>query len=240
MNYYGLVVTDNREVVDRSISHWPVSERPRDTLLSRGPTALSDAALLAIFLRTGVKGKTAVDVARELLNEYGGLRPLLEAETDRFCAIHGMGIAKYVLLQAALEIGRRHLRETIQRGDALNNPEDTRRFVIASLRHYPHEVFACLFLDNRHRLIRYEEMFRGTIDGASVHPREVVKRALFHNASAVIFAHNHPSGVAEPSQADRRITERLREALTLVDIRVLDHLVVGDGDGVSFAERGFL
>jgi DNA repair protein RadC len=174
---------------------------------------LSDAELLAIFLRTGVSGKTAVDLARELLQTYGGLRALLEADRARFCAMHGLGIAKYAQLQAVLEMARRHLAEQLQRADPLENPDVTRRYLASRLRHLPHEIFACLFLDNRHRVIIFEELFRGTIDGASVHPREVVKRALHHNAAAVILAHNHPSGVAEPSRADIQLTRRLVDAL---------------------------
>jgi len=223
-----------------AITDWPTAERPREKLLSRGPQALSDAELLAIFLRTGVRGKTAVDLARELLGEYGGLRALLEAGCQDFCQANGLGLAKYAQLQAVLEMGRRHLYETLQRGDALGSPADTRRFLLARLRDYPHEVFACLFLDNRHRVIEFTEMFRGTLDGTSVHPREVVKQALALNAAAVIFSHNHPSGVAEPSQADHHLTRRLRDALGLVDIRVLDHIIIGDGYTVSLAERGQL
>lgn len=222
------------------ITDWPSEERPREKLLLRGPGALSDAELLAIFLRTGVAGKTAVDLARELLAAFGGLRPLLEAECERFCAEHGLGIAKYAQLQAVLEMGRRHLLETLARGDALSNPDDTRDYLKARLRGYAHEVFACLFLDSRHRVISLDELFHGTLDGASVHPREVVKRALAHNAAAVILAHNHPSGVAEPSESDRMITQRLKEALGLVDIRVLDHFIIGDGRAVSLAERGLM
>jgi DNA repair protein RadC len=222
-----------------AISDWPADERPREKLLLRGPGALTDAELLAIFIRTGVAGKTAVDLARELLERYGGLRDLLSADRKSFCASAGLGEAKYALLQAVLEMGRRHLYETVKRGDVLTSPEATRGYLIVRLRDIPYEVFTCLFLDNRHRVIAYEELFRGTLDGASVHPREVVKRALHHNAAAVIFAHNHPSGVAEPSQADERITQRLKEALALVDIRVLDHMVIGD-EVVSFAERGLI
>ena len=224
-----------------SISHWPAAERPREKLLLRGPTALSDAELLAIFLRTGVPGKTAVDLARDLLSEYGNLRTLLDADQKQFCRGHGLGLAKYVQLQAVLEMSRRHLRETLERGDTLSNPVDTRRYLTARLRGYAHEVFACLFLDNRHRVIAFDELFTGTLDGASVHPREVVKRALTHNAAAVIFAHNHPSGVAEPSSADTSLTQHLKNALALVDIRVLDHIIIGDGEQtVSLAERGLL
>jgi DNA repair protein RadC len=223
-----------------TIKDWPEAERPREKLLARGPAALSDAELLAIFLRVGVRGKTALDLARELLSEYGGLRGLLSVERHRFCQGHGLGETKYVQLQACLELGRRYLEEALQRGDALSSPADTRRYLTAKLRHYPHEVFACLFLDNRHRVIAYEELFRGTIDGASVHPREVVKRALDHRAAAVIFAHNHPSGAPEPSRADEAITRRLKDSLALIDVRVLDHFVVGDGEPVSFATRGLL
>jgi len=221
------------------ITDWPADERPREKLLTRGAAALSDAELLAIFLRTGVPGKTAVDLARDLLARFGGLRPLLQADLEQFCAARGLGQAKYTQLQAVMEMGRRHLSESLARGDALTSPDDTRRYLAARLRDYPFEVFACLFLDNRHRVIAFEELFRGTIDGASVHPREVVRRALTHNAAAVILAHNHPSGVAEPSRSDEAITRRLRDALALVDIRVLDHVVVGDAL-VSFAERGLL
>lgn len=223
-----------------AITDWPAAERPREKLLQRGPQALSDAELLAIFLRTGLPGRTAVDLARDLLADYGGLRALLEADRTRFCRARGLGSAKYAQLQAVLEMGRRHLYETVQRGDCLGSPADTRRYLLARLRDYPHEVFACLFLDNRHRVIEFTEMFRGTIDGTSVHPREVVKQALARNAAAVIFAHNHPSGVAEPSPSDYRLTQRLKDALGLVEIRVLDHVVVGDGYTVSLAERGQL
>jgi DNA repair protein RadC len=221
------------------ITDWPAEERPREKLLQRGAQALSDAELLAIFLRTGVQGKTAVDLARELLAEFGGLRPLLQADRRRFCRARGLGDAKYAQLQAVLEMGRRHLAEGLSRGAAIQDPQAVQRFLSARLRDHAHEVFACLFLDTRHRVIAFEELFRGTIDGASVHPREVVRRALHHNAAALILAHNHPSGVAEPSEADRRITRRLKDALALVDVRVLDHVVVGDG-AVSFAERGWI
>lgn len=223
-----------------AITDWPADERPREKLLQRGAPSLSDAELLAIFLRTGVAGRTAVDLARELLTTFGGLRALLESDQATFCRGAGLGEAKYAQLQATMEIARRHLLEVLKRGDPLTSPDATREYLRARLRGYPHEVFACLFLDNRHRIIEVEELFRGTIDGASVHPREVVRRALTHNAAAVIFAHNHPSGVAEPSEADERITRRLKETLALIDVRVLDHLIVGDGPIVSLAERGML
>lgn len=222
------------------IRDWPAAERPREKLLARGPGALSDAELLAIVLRTGVPGRTAVDLARELLTDFGGLRALLDSDRQQFCTRHGLGQATYAHLQAVLELARRHLQEQLHRDDILEHPDATRRFLSSRLRHYQQEVFACLFLDNRHRVILFEELFRGTINGASVHPREVVRRALQLNAAAVILAHNHPSGVAEPSRADIQLTRRLTDALALVDIRVLDHFVIGEGDGVSFAERGLI
>ena len=222
------------------IRDWPEEERPREKLLAKGSQALTEAELLAIFLRTGVKGKSALDLARQMLKEFGGLRALLAADQKELCALKGMGPAKYAQLQAALEMARRHLGEDLKRGKPLADPAATRKYLQARLRDVPHEVFGCLYLDNRHRVIAFEELFRGTLDGASVHPREVVRAALKHNAAALIFAHNHPSGVAEPSDADRRLTRRLQDALALVDIRVLDHFVVGDGETVSFAERGWI
>lgn len=223
-----------------AISDWPADERPREKLLARGPAALSDAEVLAIFLRTGVRGKSALDLARDMLADFGGLRSLLEADRKTFCRSRGLGNAKYVQLQAALELCRRYLAASLSRTDALTSPEETRLYLSAHLRHYDYEVFACLFLDNRHRIINFEELFRGTIDGTSVHPREVIKRTLAHNAAAVIFAHNHPSGVAEPSRADELLTNRLKDALALVDVRVLDHFIIGEGEAVSLAERGLL
>lgn len=223
-----------------SIRDWPDQDRPREKLLQRGPGALSDAELLAIFLRVGVRGRSAVDLARDLLSEYGSLKKLFEADHVTFCQTHGLGTAKYVQLQAVLEMGRRYLEEGLRRGEEMTSVAATRRYLKAQLAHEPHEVFACLFLDNRHRVLAFEPMFYGTIDGASVHPRQVVKRALFHNTAAVILAHNHPSGVAEPSAADCQITRRLREALELIDVRLLDHVIIGDGEPVSLAERGLL
>ncbi len=223
-----------------AIDDWPKADRPREKLLQHGAAALSDAELLAIFIRTGVKGKSAIDVARNLLKDFGGLRGLMEADAESVCNCQGIGIAKYAQIRASLELFERYLLESLNRGDAISDPSKTRRFLKGKLRKYGREVFACLYLDNQHRLIKFEELFHGTIDGASVHAREVVKRALDHNAAAVIFAHNHPSGVAEPSQADRRITDRLKSALLLVDIRVLDHMIVGDREVISFAERGYL
>jgi DNA repair protein RadC len=223
-----------------TIKHWPARERPREKLLQRGPAALSDAELLAIFLGTGINGKTAVDLARDIIAEFGTLRSLADADEKTLCETKGLGQAKYVLIQAAVEFGNRYLENTLQQGDVLSDPNTTRAYLTAQLRAYPHEVFACLFLNNRHHIISFEKLFTGTIDGASVYPREVVKRALWHNAAAVIFAHNHPSGIPEPSSADINLTRRLKNALELVDIRVLDHFVVGDNQAVSFAERGLL
>ena len=222
-----------------AIPHWPTAERPREKLISRGANALSDAELLAIFLRTGVAGLSAVDIARCLLTDFGSLRGVLDADAESFCRLRGLGQAKYVQLQAALEIARRHFAEDLGRGDCLTRPAQTMNYLRVKLRDYEHEVFACLMLDNRNRVIALRELFRGTVDGASVYPREVVKQALADNAAAVIFAHNHPSGVCEPSQADIRITERLRQALALVDIRVLDHVIVGDGV-TCLSERGLV
>ncbi len=223
-----------------AITDWPLAERPREKLIQRGPQALSDAELLAIFLRVGVSGKTAVDLARDLLLEFGGLRALFEASQQEFCRVRGMGEAKYVQLQAVLEMARRHLDEVLHHTDVMSSPDATRRYLQSHLVGYQQEVFLCLFLNSQHQVLSCDELFYGTIDGATVHPREVVKCCLKHNAAAVIFAHNHPSGVAEPSQADKRITERLRDALLMVDIRVLDHIVVGGNEVVSFAERGLL
>jgi DNA repair protein RadC len=223
-----------------SIRDWPEMERPREKLLQSGAAALSEAELLAILLGTGTRGQSALDMARSLLVEFGSLRSLLTAGREQLCRARGLGAARYSILQAALELTRRHYLQLMMVGPALGNPRATREFLRSRLRDLPHEVFCCVYLDNRHRVIAFEELFRGTIDGASVHPREVVKQALARNAAALILVHNHPSGLAEPSQADELITRRLKEALALVDIRVLDHLVVGDGVCESFAERGLL
>lgn len=223
-----------------AIRDWPVDERPREKLLAQGAAALSDAELLAIFLRTGVAGKSAVELARELVTGFGGLRALLRADLAGFSAAKGLGPAKYAQLQAVLELARRHLAEELQRGEALTDPLAAERFLRARLRDLDHEVFAAMFLDAQHRVLAFEILARGTLDGAAVYPREVVKAALRQQAAAVIFAHNHPSGVVEPSAADRALTERLRQALATVDVRVLDHLVIGEGAPASFAARGWL
>jgi DNA repair protein RadC len=222
------------------IKDWPAAERPREKLLASGVQSLSDAELLAIFVGSGVAGHSALDLSRMLLVRFGNLRAVLDASHEEFCRAPGVGDACYALLQGALELGRRHLECKLRRGTPLGCPADTRRFLTARLRRHEHEVFACLFLDNRHRLICFEELFRGTVNGASVYPREIAKRGLHHNAAAIIIAHNHPSGVAEPSQADRAITARIRDAMALIDVRLMDHFVVGDGQIVSFAERGWI
>ncbi|ENM3731732.1 DNA repair protein RadC [Vibrio cholerae] len=218
----------------------PTESMPREKLLQRGPQSLSDAELLAIFLRTGTHGMNVLALADLLLRDFGSLRALFCASKEQFCRHKGLGEAKFVQLQAVLEMTQRYLAETLKRGDTLTSPQQTKLYLSSVLRDRQREAFYILFLDNQHRVIRDEILFEGTIDAASVYPREVVKRALHHNAAAVILAHNHPSGVAEPSQADRRITDRLRDALGLVEIRVLDHFVVGDGEVVSFAERGWI
>ncbi len=223
-----------------TIRDWPSDERPREKLLQRGANALSDAELLAILLRTGTRGHSALDLARDVLADFRSLRKLLAADRRRFCAVPGLGPARFAELQAAVELSRRQLGESLRVGPSLSSPRVTAEFLRARLRDLEHEVFCCLYLDKRHRLLHFEELFRGTLDGASVHPREIVKLALQRNCAAIIVAHNHPSGVAEPSQADELVTQRLKEALALVDVRLLDHIIVGDGASVSLAERGLL
>ncbi|USD65149.1 DNA repair protein RadC [Vibrio sp. SCSIO 43136] len=218
----------------------PKDSMPREKLLSHGAESLTDAELLAIFLRTGTQGMNVLELSDYLIKDFGSLRCLFSASEQEFCQHKGLGQAKYVQLQAVLEMTRRYLAETLKRGEALTSPQHTKLFLSCLLRDRTREAFLVLFLDNQHRVICDEIMFEGTIDAASVYPREVIKRALYHNAAALILAHNHPSGVAEPSQADRRITRRLEDAAALVDIRVLDHFVVGDGEVVSFVERGWI
>jgi len=223
-----------------SITDWPKEERPREKLLQRGAAALSDAELLAIFLRTGVIGKSAVDLARELLLRFGNLTQLFAASEAEFCEVHGMGQAKFVQFQAVLEMSRRALKEQMASGDALNSPQAVRSFLQLLLRSRQQEVFVVIFLDAQHRVLASEEMFHGTLTQTSVYPREIIKRALFHNAAAVIFAHNHPSGVSEPSQSDQLLTNALKQSLALIDIRVLDHFIVAASECLSFAETGRL
>ncbi|HNA29931.1 MAG TPA: DNA repair protein RadC [Thiobacillaceae bacterium] len=223
-----------------AITDWPEGERPREKLLARGAASLSDAELLAIFLRVGVTGKSAVDLARDLLAHFGGLTRLFAADQAAFSAFPGMGPAKFAQLQAVLEMARRALAEAMRSGDALNSPAAVRDWLRLKLAGLPHEVFLAVFLDAQNRVVDAEELFRGSLTQTSVYPREVVKRALAHNAAGVILAHNHPSGVAEPSQADRWLTDQLKAALGLVDVKVLDHFIVAGGAGLSFAEHGWL
>ncbi len=223
-----------------AIPDWPEGERPREKLLTRGAQALSDAELLAIFLRVGIKGKSAVELARELLQHFGSLTRLFSATQSEVEHFPGLGPAKYAQLQAVLEMARRALAEEMRAGDALTSPAAVRDYLRLKLAGLAHEVFLAVFLDAQNRVLAAEELFRGTLTQTSVYPREVVKRALSHNAGAVIFAHNHPSGLAEPSAADRWLTEQLKAALALVDVKVLDHFIVAGTQGVSFAERGLL
>jgi len=223
-----------------AITDWPINERPREKLLMQGAASLSDAELLAIFLRTGVHGSSAVELARSLLQSFGGLRQLLEASEVSFCAAKGLGPAKYSQLQAVLEMNRRHLAQELEQGSVMDNPGSVSEYLISQLRHLKREVFACLLLDNKHCVLGFEILFQGSISSAQVHPREVLKTALSYNAAAIILAHNHPSGIAEPSMADRQITERLINALALIEVNVIDHIIIGSATPVSFAERGLL
>ena len=223
-----------------TLKQFPAAERPRERLLTHGPLPLTDAELLAIFLRTGTGGRDALALARELLARTGGLRQLIDLPLVDFLTLPGLGLARYAELQAALELTRRYFRTNLERRPAISGPDGAKDFLVAQFKSLRREVFACLFLDTRHQLIAFEVLFFGTLDATTVHPREVVKRVLELNAAAVILAHNHPSGVAEPSAADQALTRRLREALALVDVRVLDHNVAADGCAVSFADRGWL
>tara|TARA_B100001105_G_scaffold34868_1_gene24496 strand:- start:1109 stop:1759 length:651 start_codon:yes stop_codon:yes gene_type:complete len=215
-------------------------ERPREKLLASGASSLSDVELLAVFLQTGIKGKTALEVATDLLLNFGSLSSLISANYKELCSQSGVGVAKAASLAAMKELSLRQLLEGLQSRDILTSSAATRDYLRARFKSCESEVFSCLFLNNQHHVMEVEELFRGTIDGAAVYPREVVKRALYHNAAAVIFAHNHPSGIAEPSQADIAITRKLKTAMQTIEIRVLDHLVIGAGEVVSFAERGLL
>ena len=222
------------------IRDWPIDERPREKLLARGAAALSDAELLALFIGSGTAGCDAVQTARNLLARHGPLRDLLDRPARALANLPGLGPARACKLAAALELALRHLGAELERGLAISDPAAAGRHFSQRLRGRPREVFAVLFLDTRHRSLAYEELFAGTIDGAEVHPREVVRRALAHNAAALIVSHNHPSGNPEPSAADRAVTVRLRDALALVDVRLLDHFIIGDGAAVSLASRGWL
>src|SRR3954454_19948607 len=223
-----------------TIAEWPADDRPREKLIAKGPEALSDAELVAILFRTGIRGRSAVDLARDALTQCGSLSGLLSASRDVFQVMRGLGDAKYAQVQAVLEMSRRALRETLNRGSALSSPQAVRDYLRLKLQGKAHEVFVAVFLDAQNRVLDVEELFRGTLTQTSVFPREIVKQALHHNAAAVIFAHNHPSGVAEPSRADEALTQTLKHTLALVDVKVLDHFVVGGDAAMSFAERGLL
>jgi len=222
------------------ISQWPLHERPREKLLSQGAKTLTEAELLSILLRLGTPGKTALDLARELLAEFGGLKKMILTEPQQLYRLSGLGKAKYALLQAAIELGKRYQAESVQVGEKLGNSLATQRFLTAKLRDYPREIFACLFLNAHNRILAYEELFQGSLTEANVYPREVVKRALAHNCAKVILAHNHPSGNATPSQADIQLTQQLKQALALVEIQVIDHVIVGQQENFSFAQAGWL
>jgi DNA repair protein RadC len=222
------------------IKDWPVRERPREKLIHQGAAALSDAELLAILLRTGTRHTDAVGLARQLIADSGGLRGILELDLPALCAKHGCGPATYATLQATLELNRRYLYASLERDGPLENPSAAGDYLLARMKAYKREVFACLFLDTRHRVIAVRELFLGSLDSATVHPREIVKACLELNCAALILAHNHPSGVAEPSAADNAITRRIIEAARLIDVRVLDHLVIGETETISMAARGLL
>ncbi|WP_324738073.1 DNA repair protein RadC [Pseudoalteromonas sp. CuT4-3] len=218
----------------------PNSLRPREKLIAKGPKALSDAELLAIFLRTGLPGMNVIELAQHLLNENKTLHNLFNASQDEFCAQKGFGMAKYVQLQAVLELSQRYMQERCQRDAVFNSPNAVYEYLTLQMRGLQQEVFMVLYLDSQNRLVKDEILFYGTINSASVYPREVLKAALKNNAAAIILAHNHPSGIAEPSQADKLITNKLQQALQLVDINVLDHIIVGGETCVSFAQRGLI
>lgn len=220
------------------ITDWPLEDRPREKLMRRGEQALTDAELIAIFLNVGLRGKTALDIAKELLSEYGNLKKLLGAPSHLVINKPGIGIAKYAQLKAAIELGRRYLNQHHTIGSVLNSSQLTQQFLTYHLREHKNEVFACLFMDNHLRLICFEKLFYGTINETSVYPREILRRGLCHNAAKIILAHNHPSGNPMPSLADKEITALIKQALNLVDMDVVDHIIIGDPDNFSFAEAG--
>jgi DNA repair protein RadC len=222
------------------LKDWLENEKPREKLLHKGASSLSDAELLAIFLRTGVKGCHVVELAQQLLANFGSISAIYSASESEFCEHHGLGMAKYVQLQACLEMSKRHLSEQLNNGDALTSSQATRDYLTSELRNESREVFAVMFLNNQHQVLKFERLFFGTIDAATVYPRVVVEQALKQQAAAVILAHNHPSGIAEASIADKQITKRLEQALNLIDIRVLDHIIVAGNQCYSFAEHGEL
>lgn len=220
------------------LHQWPKEERPREKLLSKGAKSLTDSELLAIFLRTGTQGKNVIELSREIIQHFGNLKKLFAATEKEFCQIKGLGRAKYVQLQACLEMSQRHIAEQIGQQDVMENPAQVKQYVQSRLMGKPNEVFAVMFLDNQHHVLAFEELFFGTINASSVHPRVVLQRCLANNAAAVIVTHNHPSGVAEPSLSDIDITRTLKTVLSLIDVRLLDHLVVASHQVISLAERG--
>jgi DNA repair protein RadC len=223
-----------------TISKWPSADRPREKLLAKGAKTLTDAELVAIFINTGTREQTALDIAKTLLTTFGCLKKLLNAAPHEIRQTRGLGWAKYANLQAAVELGRRYSNDSVPLRSKLNNSKATQQFLVNCLRHYPNEVFACLFLDNHYRLIQFEELFHGTINEATIYPREIVRRALIHNAAHLILAHNHPSGSPDPSEADKNITHHIKQALALVDINVIDHIIIGNPENFSFAEAGII
>lgn len=222
------------------LKDWPEQEKPREKLRNLGAQSLSDAELLAIFLRTGVKGCHVVDLARKLLQTFGSIGAIYKANEHEFCQVNGLGVAKYVQLQACLELSKRYFAEELSVGHILTSSQASKNFLMAELRHETHEVFAMLLLNNQHQVITFERLFQGTINAAAVYPRVVVEQVLKHGASAVIFAHNHPSGIAEPSMADKQITQQLKQALALIDVKVLDHMIIAHHHCYSFAEHAIL
>ena len=217
----------------------PVESRPCEKLISLGASTLSDAELLAIILRTGTKGKNVIHLAQHLIDQFGGLSGLLNCEFNDIRQVHGLGSAKFCQISAIKEISKRSLHSELKSKSLLDSSEQASQFLLAAMGDYKKEVFACLLLDTQNKLLRYEELFSGSISGASIYPREVVKLVLNTNSSAVIFAHNHPSGDTKPSEADKQITRQLKKALSLIDVRVLDHIIVGNGT-VSMAELGLI
>lgn len=223
-----------------AITDWPEQSRPREKLLKRGAESLTDAELLAIFLRTGVHGFSAVDLAEKLINDYGSISNLLNADHTGFIQGHGLGTAKFVQLKAVMELASRHMEESLKRGDVFTDSQTVKRYLSSQIKNSARELFYVLFLDSQHQLISGETLFSGTLGSATVYPREILKRVLGLNASAVILAHNHPSGICEPSRADIQITEDIRKCLNLIDVKLLDHMIVGDAEVLSFAERGLI
>jgi DNA repair protein RadC len=223
-----------------TINTWPINERPREKLLARGADSLSDSELLAIFIRTGIKGKTAVDLARELLQQHGDLRTLLVSSPDTIGKLAGFGKAKYAELQAALELARRHLKATLNDKDIINNADLAYLYLTAKLRDCKNEIFACLFLNNQNQVISYNELFQGSINNATIYPREIVTKALEYNASNVILAHNHTSGPPTPSLTDKRLTQEMQRILAIIEVKVVDHIIISENTFFSFAKENLL